>query len=215
MSSRTGSAVNITPMTTTALYNSLSSIEAANAQLNDRDTLLSRLAPLLAQYGHQYGVCLVHAHCTLHDGERMIAKGNVSEPSRDADCYPERWLITGEPYEFTVEPTQSPPAELFDAIRAIVGDVGVLGLFYAGGLSDGVSLERTEGRRNITELVAGAVDVQAPENVETAWLPGQQGNPVKMVCKVFCPINPNSGHTKTRQHYDHQDQTVLLKLARG
>lgn len=158
----------------TAIYNSLPSVEKANARFDDREAMLQKLAPLLAKYDNQFGVCLVHAHCAIEDGEKMIARGNVSEPLRDTPCYPERWLATGEPYEFNSEPTKTPPPELFDAFRAAIGDLGVLGLFYIGKLADGILLEWTEGRKNITEL-RKPEELAGGEDIQTAWLPSQDG----------------------------------------
>ncbi|OCH92254.1 hypothetical protein OBBRIDRAFT_833592 [Obba rivulosa] len=188
--------------TLTALYNALPPVEIADALFKDRDTMLSKLTPLLAKYDNQFGVCLVHAHCTIEDGEKMVAQGNVSEPMRDIPCYPERWLATGEPYEFNHELTKTPPAELFDAFRALIGDITVLGLFYAGGLADGILLERTEGRKNITELIK-STDLGIGQDIETAWLPSQDGsgNPVKAKCMIMCMLD-GSKHTG-QAHYDH------------
>lgn len=47
----------------------------------------------------------------------MLARQpNVSQPERIEHAppfyYPDRWLATGEPYEFTVRRSEKPPAEL-------------------------------------------------------------------------------------------------------
>ncbi|EMD38034.1 hypothetical protein CERSUDRAFT_122837 [Gelatoporia subvermispora B] len=97
--------------TLTQLYNALPIVEDADARFQDREALFEKLAPLLAQYGNQFGICLVHAHCSIDEGEKMIAKEYVSEPLRDTPCYPERWLASGEAYEFNINPTQSPPQD--------------------------------------------------------------------------------------------------------
>lgn len=38
----------------------------------------------------QFGVCLVHRHCDLQEGEMMVATGNFSQPAKDVQCYPEK-----------------------------------------------------------------------------------------------------------------------------
>jgi hypothetical protein len=52
----------------------------------------------------------------------MVASGHVSEPQRDVLCYPECWLASGEPYEFTKELTVAPPAMLLTEFKAIIGN---------------------------------------------------------------------------------------------
>ena len=100
-------------------------------QVSDSEATLSKLAPLFAKYKDEFGACLIHSHCKLLPGEKMIATGHVSEPvipSADLAHFPERWLPNGEPYEFTTKPTASPPAELVAEFQKIVGSIGVLGL---------------------------------------------------------------------------------------
>lgn len=86
-----------------------------------------------------------------------MATGNVSEPRKGVRAYPERWLASGEAYEFNSEPTITPPESLFTAFREIVGSGSVLGVCYLQkedriGVPD-VTLEHTDGRRNITTRV--------------------------------------------------------------
>ena len=157
----------------------------------DRTQLFSKLAPLLAAYQYQFGVCLVHAHCKLEEGEKMVASGHVSEPQKDVPCYPERWLASGEPYEFTKEPTVAPPAALFTEFKAIVGNNDVLGLYAAGDDPHSEKLQEwTEGRKNITRVVT-EID---PEDIETGWLPGT-ADPITMACTKYCR-KIDKGHIK-------------------
>jgi len=164
------------------LYNSLPSIDEANSKFVNRDHIFSELAPLFAAYGNKFGVCLVHRHCTLEEGELMVATDNVSQPERDVQCYPERWLATGEPYEFTRTPTQSPPQGLLEEFRKIVhGMLDVLGLFYMEDRdhSGGVFVERTEGRKNIVEVVPHG---HSSNDISTGWLPGLEKNGIVYTC---------------------------------
>ena len=103
--------------TVAALYNSLPSVDDADKKFINRDQIFSKIAPLLAAYDNKFGLCLVHRHCSLEDGEIMVATGNVTQPERNVECYPERWLATGEPYEFNRTPRPSPPRELFEEFQ--------------------------------------------------------------------------------------------------
>ncbi|KAF9474082.1 hypothetical protein BDN70DRAFT_962425 [Pholiota conissans] len=188
------------------IYNQLPTLGEAEAKFVDREATFSKLVPLLEKYDYNFGVCLVHAHCTLNPGEKMIATGHVSEPV-DANTlahHPVRWLDDGRPFEFTVEPTVSPPDDLITAFKALVGHIGVLGLYYSAGVrpsDDHLELEWTEGRKNITKIISK--DANNPANIETAWLPGTK-NPVTMSCVIYCNIakpRPNGPlHAGTKGH---------------
>ena len=103
------------------LYNSLPSLQESQARFRNRQEIFEKLSPLLSRFSNKYGVCLVHRHCTLEEGEKMVATGGISSPQRDAKCHPLRWLATGEPFEFTTEVTEPPPRELLESFRQIVG----------------------------------------------------------------------------------------------
>lgn len=151
-------------------YNGLLDIDTAHKLFTNRDEIFGKLGPVLQQYGNnKFGVCIVHRHCQLEEGERMVATGNVSQPESDGPAYPERWLATGEAYEFSREETTSPSEELLENFRHIVGDINVLGLCYVRDEKiDGVMLERTEDRSNITNIIP----FDAVQNaITTAWYP--------------------------------------------
>ena len=158
-------------------YNNLLYVDTASKLFSNRDEILGQLGPVLKQYGNnKFGVCLVHRHCMLEEGEMMVSSGNVCQPERDGAAYPERWLATGEAYEFNREETTSPSEELLENFRRVVGDSKVLGLFYIRGERlDGIMLERTEGRRNITNIIP----FSALENaLTTAWHPASLETPM-------------------------------------
>ncbi|CAE7101776.1 unnamed protein product [Rhizoctonia solani] len=182
-------------MSLATIYKSLPSIQTASDAFNDRDAIFAKLAPLFAAYHFQFGLCLVHAHCYIKEGEAMVANGTISRPVRGGPQYPERWLADGTPYEFNQEPTKVPPPELFRDFQAIVGKDLPLGVYYTGGnegaLPAGkVWIEHTEGRNNIAEHLDAE---KAHLHLETAWVPGTDG-PVKMVCNWFCVKDPQVGH---------------------
>lgn len=143
-----------------SLYNSLPTLGEADEQFVNREVMLRALAALLAQYKYAFGLCLVHAHCKLAEGEFMLAKGNISQPKlieHAPTYYPERWLSTGEPYEFTVRVTEKPPTELIDEFQRIVEDAklaDILGLYHIdGGKGAPAIIEWTEGRKNLTREI--------------------------------------------------------------
>jgi len=181
--------------TITSLYNSLPALEEATAKFMNRARIFSELALLLTTYEHKFDVCFVHAHCKLEEGEIMVASGHVSQRKleRDVKYYPECWLASGEPYEFTDELTLTPPPELFSQFSDIVDGINVLGLYAVSAPpSSGILLEWTDGRKNITEIVASA----GCQDIETAWLPGTD-NPLVMACTRQCLFDARyGGHQK-------------------
>jgi len=181
-----------------SLYNTLPTVEEANRRFADREQIFEELAPLLKSYDNKFGVCLVHAHCKLDSGEVMVANGDVSAPINvnEATHYPERWLVSGQAYEFTCEPTELPPPALMEAFAKIVGHIGVLGLYAAaarGYDSSKILLEHTEGRMNITNVVE-ATSLPSKGIIETAWMPGTE-QPITMTC-IFVCVQTDSGHQK-------------------
>lgn len=150
------------------LYNQLPSIYDADSAFCDRERIFKKLAPVFAKYDPRFGLTLVHRHCKLRKGERMVARDHISQPEKMVTCFPERWLATGEPYEFNARATISPPDGLLKEFREVVGDIDVLGVCFISDEDRGLGLqvERTEGRKNITEVVVTASSNQIP----TCWL---------------------------------------------
>ncbi|KAL5331526.1 hypothetical protein ACEPPN_001060 [Leptodophora sp. 'Broadleaf-Isolate-01'] len=94
------------------LYNKLPTLGDADDTFVDRDNVFKILAVLLAEYGNTFGLCLVHNHCKLIEGEIMLQKGNMSQPEKLENAgvyYPNRWLSGGVPYEFTTKQSPTPP----------------------------------------------------------------------------------------------------------
>ena len=94
----------------------------ANSAFTDQEAIFEKTSALLASYDYKWGISLVHRHCRLADGEIMLTNGNITEPvycSQTGLMYPERWLSTGQSYEFTTRKTEKPPAALIDEFRAI------------------------------------------------------------------------------------------------
>ncbi|KAF1844443.1 uncharacterized protein K460DRAFT_379386 [Cucurbitaria berberidis CBS 394.84] len=166
-------------------YNAFPTLLEANNRFTNRKQVFFDLTKLLSRYGNAFGVCLVHTHCGLLEGEIMLEKDDISQPvsvSEAGRYYAERWLPSGVPYEFTSRPTETPPEALFNEFKAMTQDAGVLGLYHVG--REAVTrVEWTEGRKNMVRDIKDEDWHLSP--VETAWNLGR-GDPVTMVCVLLC-----------------------------
>lgn len=177
-------------------------------------SLLGSLVPLFKDHP-DFGVCLVHAHCELESGEKMVTceTGRVTEPifvdDGDEDCYPERWLANGDPYEFGRNSKGEVPKELIESFYGHLKSYGGRDLTDLLGFcsfrdsesesdEDIVWVERTEERRNIVEpLPRGSVNFS--KYVTAAWrmIPNGDGPGEFKLCDS-CPMVcvPASPHYK-------------------
>ena len=174
--------------TISALYNTLPSLEEAEKRFVEREKIFATVKSLLATYENAFGLCLVHAHCTLAEDEIMLAMDNISQPENVSslkECYPERWLSNGVAYEFTTKPTISPPADLIKAFNDCTSHIGVLGLYYVNDQHKGKIIEYSEGRKNILYQSTVADEARAANHTETAWNLGKD-DPVTMDCVIVC-----------------------------
>ncbi|KAI9725705.1 MAG: hypothetical protein M1834_009751 [Cirrosporium novae-zelandiae] len=181
--------------TVSILYNTLPCLGDAEKQFVDRENVFAAVGNLLAQYGNAFGLCLIHAHCTLAEDELMLAKEDISQPEKASslkDYYPERWLPTGEVYEFTTRPTTAPPAELSNEFKRLTSHIGVLGLYHIDDKSESKKIEYTEGRKNILRPFLEANRTQTINHIETAWNLGK-GDPVTMACVIVCDSRTTRG----------------------
>jgi len=194
-------------MYTYELYNSLPSLREAREHLfsldGGPDPLLKYLGPLFKKYP-QFGICLIHAHCKLGSGERMVSTGRISEPKivSDESCFPERWLSSGDPFEFSSSPTVkggSVPKELLDGFQARLRSFspndlsGLLGIYWIHDPDsddsktgydqskvpnkDIIWLETTEGRTNILEPITKDKAMGMSNGVPAAWYVSCRDNP--------------------------------------
>ncbi|KAF2133875.1 hypothetical protein P153DRAFT_419717 [Dothidotthia symphoricarpi CBS 119687] len=116
-------------------YNSLPTLLEAKDRFMNREQVFSNLTRLLSKHGNAFGVCLVHTHCTLVEGEIMLDKDDISQPVGVSE--------TG-----TYRRTKTPPETLLNEFRNITQEIGVLGLYHVA--SEGAEkLEWTEGRQNL------------------------------------------------------------------
>ena len=170
------------------MYNALPTLEDADKLFVDREGIFAAAATLLAQYGNAFGICLIHAHCTVTEDEIMLAHGNISQPKKVSSLdkfYPERWLPSGEAYEFTTRPTTSPPPALMDEFSQLTSHIGVLGLYHVDNESKGKMIEHTEGRTNILMPYVDTGKESTGDFTETAWNLGR-GDTVTMACMIIC-----------------------------
>jgi hypothetical protein len=145
-----------------ALYNTFPSLEEADEKFSNRERIFPMLVAVLSGYEDKFAVNLVHSHGKLEEGEKMVATGLINQPMKDVECYPDRWLPTGQAYGFNTQPTESPPEDLLGKFKAVVDTmdpvdgVGVLAMSYLKNLPVApgeVYMERTEGRADILESV--------------------------------------------------------------
>ena len=173
-----------------AFYNSLLIVQDAAAALNrveDRRTIFEELTRLLARYpngagsGAQFGICLVHRHFRLYNGEKMVSDGDIARPQSQpgsppiGDLYPaSRWTAEGKPFEFTRDETKPLPDDLPPKFQAIVNkyDVKVLGLYYVEDptLSRGVGIERLDSGTRSHIVRYGEPLPPSKVLVETDWV---------------------------------------------
>ncbi|PPR03253.1 hypothetical protein CVT26_008082 [Gymnopilus dilepis] len=179
-----------------AKYNSYPSIATAEAlflqQLSaaglSLTKFLDQLSPLLLAEAHEghYAACLIHRHCLLQEGERMVSHGRSTRPSRDISCriVPERWLGTGEEVEHRFvdagHPIPLPPSPKFlEKFRDIVErhNIDTIGVCYAPSaaeLAPGFTFLESAGVED-RELVVDVVqDAFIPDNAKvycSAWVP--------------------------------------------
>lgn len=202
-------------------YNQLKYLGVANSEFTERDTIFEKAAVLLAKYDYKWGIGLVHRHCRLDEGEIMLADGNVTEPvvfsgdgttattpttttttaATTGPVYPERWLSTGQAYEFTTRATEQPPTTLFDEFRAMIRDDTttatanhLLGLYHVDFLeADTWLVEHTEGRKNIVEKVSSQ-PVLSPTMIEAGWVFGGDSSSRPSYCQQYCNQDSSGNH---------------------
>lgn len=190
--------------TIATLYNRLPTLGEAEERFTERAPIFAALASLLAEYGNFWGLCLVHAHCKLAEGEIMLEKGSISQPKMALELveyYPERWLSSGEPYEFTTRRTTAPPVGLIKAFNTITSNVGVLGLYYIDPeeIKPDKMIEHTEGRKNILMPYTDADSAHVNTQTETAW-DLSRFDPVTMACNKIIICDART----TRTSEDHK-----------
>jgi len=194
-------------------YNSLPSIQKGtrifDGQLKSSGltvrTLLDELEPLLSggDNAGRYGIWIVHRHFRLETGERMVAKGNITEPTTDPSrtIVAERWNAEGEELEHRyvddtdgVPPPPSP--EFMTEFRAIMEakKIDCLGVNFAPTkqemekLQEGyVFLETTNQHEGGREHVLNIVPVDDPRfknemTFQSCWTMCGNGTPCTHNC---------------------------------
>jgi hypothetical protein len=215
-------------MYTHELYNSLPSLRDARERFKSIEggpgQLLKSLAPLFKNHPG-FGVCLVHTHCELTNGEKMVSTGRITEPVTidDGKCFPERWLSNGVPFEFNSSPTVKGglPTELVESFYTHLKSFGendlsdLLGIYYVHDRDfdterdeDIIWVDRTEGRTNIVEPKTREDAFNIANAVPAAWLVSKHADadPEFMVsdeCEIICVEADD-------EHYD-KDKCVRSK----
>lgn len=173
------------------VYNELPSIQTAYKKFSgNKDATIASLIPLISKYNNKYGVALVHKHVVLEPGEVILSNANdVAEPViAPAVHHPERWLASGEAYEFSSKNVgDAPPPEFFSEFRKIVGDDTPLGVFVVDKGASGEKTEIIDGRKSI--LKPGPPASNPEKYVPAAWVPGT--DIVYSNCYFICSGNCN------------------------
>jgi hypothetical protein len=202
-------------------YNSLSSIQKGAGVFDDQlkssgltvRTLLDELEPLFSggDNAGRYAIWILHRHFRLETGERMVAKGNITEPTTDISSLivAERWNAKGEELEHRyVDDTDGvPPApspEFMSAFNAIMEakKIDCLGVCVAPTtqemekLQKGyVFLETTNhhGRKHVLNLVpADDLRTNGKTTFKSCWtISGPGDYECSHTCQSpACPVKP-------------------------
>ncbi|KAF8165650.1 hypothetical protein B0H34DRAFT_689923 [Crassisporium funariophilum] len=181
-------------------YNSLPYVDDAHRALVDRE-ILRKLVPIFANH-KDFAICLVHRHTLLNEGEIMVTRGNTTQPERVTDAYPHSWDRSGRPFEYNSVLTPDVPQTLLQDFQKIVAEgsggvntvdgMSVLGICYAPQREEpiraDISVERTEGRANIIDIIKLSEELELENTVPTSWLPAKatcHGDPPpECVCRV-------------------------------
>jgi len=143
--------------------------------------------------------------------------GRVSEPifvvdGDNGDCYPERWLANGDPYEFSRIPKSKDgvPKELVESFHGHLKSYGgqdlsdLLGLFCINNSDsdsdkDIVWVERSEGRKNIVEPIPRKGAFKDSSHIPASWCMTSQWDgsgefPAYGVCVSVCVADSDGKH---------------------
>ncbi|KAF2966551.1 hypothetical protein GQX73_g7028 [Xylaria multiplex] len=129
---------------------------------------------------------------TFNHTIRTLSTYGLVEPELAAELleyYLERWLPSGEAYEFMTQPTITPPATLAQSMHNITLRAGVIGSHHIDKESkqSGKVIERTEGCKNILSPYTDEDRARIEIQTETAWDLSSLG-PVTMTCNqiIIC-----------------------------
>ncbi|KAF8165649.1 hypothetical protein B0H34DRAFT_794019 [Crassisporium funariophilum] len=202
-------------------YSSLPNIDDAHRAFVDRDILL-KLVPIFANH-KDFGVCLVHRHTVLEEGELMVTRGRVTQPERITDAYPHSWVRSGKPFEYNAVWTPDLPQTLLQDFQKIVAEesggvntvdgMSVLGICYAPQFEEAVRgdilVERTEERANIIDIVELTEELELKNTIPTSWLPAKATCcevPVACRCRVVGGV-----HISECPQLDGLREVLILK----
>jgi hypothetical protein len=186
--------LSFTPTMSYQIYNSLDFLDTANEKFRPHRGILCdpELISLFKRY-RQYGVCLVHRHYDIREGELVVTDDSTTQPlEENGTYYPERWLPNGTAYEFNtklgeVKIDETLLREFQEILKRYVG-LKSLGIFFIySELETGrVMLEETDAvaRRSETREVDLGENIQG--SVETNWIPGSSASPLYCICTPHC-----------------------------
>ncbi|PPQ90185.1 hypothetical protein CVT25_013317 [Psilocybe cyanescens] len=194
-----------------AAYNELPIISVAHQLLrkqlaNDKprrlDGLINALSHLFltGDEAFKFGICIMHRHFDLKDGERMVTQTvtdgenpnivAIVQPSTDtsSNIVAERWMFDGKEFEHAVvdDPVFiTPPSDkFFEEFRRICRSFGN-GVDILGICANNMSIiqphdvfflesyhpDTTKDRAQVIEQIAGQDFVRTPSMQQSAWVP--------------------------------------------
>lgn len=207
-------------------YNQLLSIGEAHCVLRDQlDSAGKALRDLLTDpditqlfavgdYAYRFGICILHRHFTLREGERMVVRDSkdeenvsITEPQLQEgseNVYADRWFPDGTEFEHRVvtsgQPIDPPPPAFLDGFQRICArfNVDILGVCradpYITTPADCVFLEEVYGspdnRRQRTTFVPRATISPQIILKPSAWMPVLMDDTrPAFLCTCNCPFH--------------------------
>lgn len=128
---------------------------------------------------------------------QMMVDFGGTESERLKNVYPHSWLMTGQPYEYTLHPTPALPPQLMETFHQDVknanidGGKNILGICHIPGDIkldlDEMFVERTEGRKNIEQRIDVKKEGRPDNGIPTRWLPtlSAPGTPARCLCECI------------------------------
>lgn len=164
------------------IYNSLPSVEVANAALPfDFDATLAKVEHVFRPHGTKFGLCLTHRHFALQEGEIMVENANdVMKPEAiSTTAYAKRWTRDGTPYEYSAEPQNEVSAELLRAFKQVVPAGSFLGIYSRAGDDETSSaLVEVCNENDRSHYRESRPSVDESDLVYTSWFSPEAGRPM-------------------------------------
>ncbi|EKD03069.1 hypothetical protein A1Q2_02518 [Trichosporon asahii var. asahii CBS 8904] len=191
-----------------AYYSGLPSVNEAHRSLEDVqfDAIKADVGHLLAHFGDSFGMCLVHHHFDLLDGEVMAeGEDGVCKPRLTASgdkFYPKRFDRHGKAYEFSTVPQEPVPEVLFQAFRTLVPETVHLGLYSRQGDdedADVVEVTEANDSERAHRMVPRGPEHDLSLAMFTSWFNEKGGRKCNGPCLESEGIDVGEGHPAMKE----------------